>query len=329
MSNDGYGSATRLPGGTLARFRSVHPHGRKGDAALSAKHPAVREARTLFPTTVVSAEDAPRLLVPGFNSAKIGGRIRRGPWSGLPVFTLTLEERATCPTSCGLWRECYGNAMPLARRHAHGDALIDRLGVELTQLLAKHRGGIAVRLHVLGDFWSEHYALMWMNWVLVHPKLHVWGYTAHAPDSEIGKTLQAMNVIRPDRWSMRFSVPPDSRQAPRQATTIWRQPEDARVPEGLVCPASSGRTQACSTCGLCWAPEAAGDRIVFIGHGMSRRRGPRVTPDNPVARQIDGAGGVKVVARRLGMIVGTLQRWRKTGYVPPYQRAALDRATAP
>lgn len=59
-----------------------------------------------------------------------------------------------------------------------------------------------------------------------------------------------------------------------QATTIWREAR-GKVEEGIVCPAQSGDTTACATCALCWSPWAGDQRIVFLGHGMSRSRGPR------------------------------------------------------
>ena len=45
-------------------------------------------------------EDGSKPLKWGHNSAKVGGRAIRGRWKNLPIYTLTLEERATCPRSC-------------------------------------------------------------------------------------------------------------------------------------------------------------------------------------------------------------------------------------
>jgi hypothetical protein len=69
-------------------------------------HPALVEARTIYPTTVIEARDAKNLFKDGMHSSKIGGRVRKGAWAGMPLFTLTLEERATCPTACRHWRSC-------------------------------------------------------------------------------------------------------------------------------------------------------------------------------------------------------------------------------
>jgi hypothetical protein len=161
-----YGGNKRQDGSTRSRFVGTSAHASREAAALSADHLAVRRGRTLFPTTVISPEDAPRLLVGGHNSAKIGAKIEKGPWRGLHVYTLTLEERATCPTSCHLWRECYGNAMPLVRRHAADDTLIPTLDAELRNKARWHGArGFAVRLHVLGDFYSQVYLLAWLRWM--------------------------------------------------------------------------------------------------------------------------------------------------------------------
>lgn len=322
-----FGAATRARGVGHQRFHLRPPHADRAQAALRADHPAVVEGRTLFPSTVVNAADAPRLLVSGRNSAKIGDRILKGPWAGLPVFTLTLEERATCPRSCDVWRECYGNSMPMARRHRHGPDLMRILDVELDTLLALNPKGIAVRLHVLGDFYSTEYAWQWVEWMRLHPLLRVWGYTAHPSESAIGRIIGDANRRFPDRWAVRYSVSPGVPISPMQATTIWRQPETPNVPEGLVCPASMDKSAACVICGLCWAPEAAGKRIVFLGHGMRRPTGPMPRapqPDNAAARMIDAAGGSRVVAAGMALGEQAIERWRQTGHVPPGRRDAFD-----
>jgi len=160
--------------------------------------------------------------------------------------------------------------MPFARRHVIDADFIPRLDAEMARLLHVHAGGIVVRLHIPGDFASIDYLRAWLAWMVLHPRLHVFGFTAHSRDSAIGSVIDQMNAQWPDRWAIRFSVPPDAAPGALQATTIWRQPEGHRVPEGVICPAQTGATEACATCGLCWAPAASGQRIVFIGHGMRR-----------------------------------------------------------
>ena len=172
---------------------------------------------------------------------------------------------------------CYGNAMPLARRHRPDDDLMPRLEREIGDLIAKH-GRIAVRLHVLGDFYSVKYARFWRAMLQRHAGLHVWGYTArgHAEgDLDIFLAVAHTNMLFRERHIVRYSNAP----YPDMATgVIWRQPEGPVVPEGTVCPASMEATAACGTCGLCWAPEMREKRIVFVGHGMRSR--PRKTTTN-------------------------------------------------
>lgn len=237
---------------------------------LPAGHSAIRERRTLFPSTVVDVADSPRVLVSGANSRKIGDRIVKGDWAGMPTFILTLEERATCPASCHHFSSCYGNGMPLARRHRHGPELIARLDVEMTALNEKHPRGFAVRLHQLGDFWSVEYVDQWLVWLEKFQALHVWGYTAWAPETPIGAAVKQLRDELWSRFAIRFS---SAGSTTGGATTIWREPEEARVPEGIVCPAQTDKSACCGTCGLCWSGAAKDETIVFIAHGQHFKNG--------------------------------------------------------
>lgn len=248
--------------------------------ALADDHEAVNEGRTMFPTTVVDVKDSPRVLVSGVNSRKIGSPVAKGPWAGFPIFTLTLEERKTCPASCFHWRTCYGNAMPRARRHRHGPEFEARLAFELAEKQREHPDGFVVRLHILGDFYSVDYVVRWSEWLDEFPALHVFGYTAHKPVTNIGYQIEKLTNARWDRFAIRFS---DETSRPGGATTIWRKPETAVVPEGIVCPAQTGATDCCGTCGLCWHENAADKTIVFVAHGKKaprkierEQRAPRV-----------------------------------------------------
>lgn len=324
-----FGNASRAAGGSLRRFASTAqhpPHADRRAAALRPDHAAMSENRTLFPSSVVAASDAPRLLVSGKNQAKIGGRIMKGPWAGLAVYCLTLEERATCPASCDLLDACYGNALPFARRHRDDGRMIDLLDAEISTLLRLHPSGIAVRLHILGDFYSAVYARAWLGWVRAHPQLHVFGFTAWQHGTEIGDIVLGANRLRDGRWKIRCSVEPGVSIRPMQATTIWRQPEAANVPEGLVCPASTHKTDCCSTCALCWSHNAASKRIVFVGHGMKggRHKSAEVAPLTAVQRRITFAGGANAVATGMGFGAQAILRWGKTDRVPQASREAFD-----
>lgn len=172
---------------------------------------------------------------------------------------------------------CYGNAMPLAKRWAYDEHLPEAICDDIEQKAKEHPVGFIVRLHILGDFPDVYYTELWQSLLRDTPQLHLFGYTAHPATSEIGRVIVSMNQEYPARCAIRFSVSPEMKPGPMQATTIWRK-ERAQVPEGLVCPASSGDTEACGTCGLCWHPSMAKQRIVFLGHGMSRGRTTKLAP---------------------------------------------------
>lgn len=251
------------------RFGAHRPDGRAARGGLAPDHPAVLDGRTLFPRSVVSAARSPRLLVSGHNNPKLGRTVAKGAWRGMPLVHLTLEERATCPRSCTVWRECYGNGMHLARRHAPGAELEARLAIELFDLAKRHPAGFVVRLHSLGDFYSDGYAMRWLAWLGAIPALRVFGFTAHPRDSMRGALIDDMNRRWPDRCALRFSVMAPTGRAP-EAMTIWAgEPTPAGV---IICPAQTGKTACCATCGLCWAPAAQGRAIGFIGHGRFGRR---------------------------------------------------------
>jgi len=252
----------------LRRHENHGTHDTKQVWALKPDHPAVIEGRTIFTSTVVNADDAPRLFVQGRNNRKIGDQVQKGDWAGMRIYTLTLEERATCPRSCEQWRSCYGNAMHMARRHRAGPELEARIEKDIAALALKHPEGFVVRLHVLGDFYSHRYAFMWLSLLRNHSQLHIFGYTARVGD-EIAATIARMNKHYSSRCFIRTSTPVP---APGSATVVM---SDQRVDGAIICPAELSQTQCCSTCGLCWAPSAKDKAILFILHGNVRSRKPR------------------------------------------------------
>lgn len=223
---------------------------------------AADTAGTIFPSRVLEP-GAERVLKDGANNAKIGGDVLVGRLRGAKIFTLTLEERATCPRSCRHWRGCYGNGMQWARRFRHGPELIDQLDLELHELCSRHEL-VLIRLHILGDFWSMTYARQWANWLERYSNLHVFGFTAWPPESEIGAVL---GLVR-DRYSTRFMIRNSDRTGRWGSFTITDPQPEKTIGEAIVCPeqmdANGPRKGVhCGSCAACWSTDRP---IVFIRH---------------------------------------------------------------
>jgi hypothetical protein len=241
-------------GGALRRFESIKPKGHRIN--LADDHPALVIGQSLFQARVEHPDDRPRLLIDGHNSRKIGRRVMKGKLRGAPIFTLTLEERATCPRTCAEWRTCYGNSMNWARRIKHGPDFERRLWEELADKQAKHPGGFLVRLHILGDFYSVPYAELWAEALDAYPALHVFGYTARQPGTAIGDVVSGLLGAYPDRWNIRFS----GIDGPKHGSIVVDQAGDT---DRIVCPAQLGKTDCCATCALCWQSDHT---IAFLRH---------------------------------------------------------------
>lgn len=275
VNSEGFKAGTRFEGDAQRRFAGKKPHADRAAAALAPRHPALIEGRSIFPSTVKGAAEVPRVFVSGHNNVKLGAVVAKGAWRGMPIYHLTLEERATCPRSCAVWSECFGNAMHLARRHRLDRALLVKMSWEIVALGKAHPQGFVIRLHTLGDFATLRYAAWWSVYLRWCPQLHIMGFTAQPDGSPQVAVIERMNARHPDRCAIRFSRAVPTGQG-FEATTIWRQPQGDWVPEGIICPAQTGKTACCATCGLCWAPAAFKETIVFIGHGKRAARGPRI-----------------------------------------------------
>lgn len=232
------------------RFKDHRPPGKP--MVLEADHPAMLERRTLFPNRTTAPQNAMggRLMKSGKHSRKLGSHVVKGRWAGMPIFSLTLEERKTCPP-CENAHNCYGNKMQWSERYEHGPAFEAMLERELAEKQAKHPKGFVVRLHVLGDFYSEEYVIRWGEWLNRFPALQVFGYTAHNPfESDIGLALLCLRRVHPTRWWVRWS---------NRGGQTWL----STGPGGIVCPAQTGQTACCGTCALCWTAEKV---ITFLEH---------------------------------------------------------------
>lgn len=238
----------------MRRFASFAAHGSRIN--LQHDHPAIVNAGSVFPSRVEYPSQRPRMLIDGHNSRKVGRRVTKGRMKGFPIFTLTLEERATCPPSCGEWHTCYGNNMKWARRIRHGAELERRLWDELAEKQAKHPRGFLVRLHILGDFYSTDYAELWAEALESYPALNIFGYTAHRPDSPIGTVIRELLGVWPERFHVRFS----GWDGPTHGAVVVNSTADTAH---IVCPAQTGKTECCGTCAFCWQSTRT---LAFLRH---------------------------------------------------------------
>ena len=191
-----------------------------------------------------------RLIKPVADNGKLGkggSTISKGRWRGMPMYGLTLEERATCSTSCQQWANCFGNNMGFAHRADHTDPqFLPTLQREVAALHHMHPFGFVIRLHVLGDFYSPEYVDFWHGLTEKYRTLRIFGYT-HWHEGEIADKIAKWNG---DRVWVRFS----DKGGPMSANVEG---------EGIQCPEQTGQTKSCLTCGLCWATTAP---IAFKEH---------------------------------------------------------------
>lgn len=248
---------------TLTRFVKVP--GKKRTHARNQRLPGfesafVKEARTKFPKSVKRVDQLTRLLVSGHSNVKIGRDVRKGYFRGYWIYTLSLEERKTCPSSCLHWQSCYGNNMPYAKRIDHTDpAFLVTLGREIEALLAvRGRPGILIRLHALGDFYSPEYVDFWRRMLAKHGRLAIYGYTAHGPDTPIGQAVFYLHHAQPRRFAVRWS----NGTRDWGATVSIGSPESC-PPNAFVCPEQTGKTRCCATCGACWSTTK---NVAFLEH---------------------------------------------------------------
>lgn len=220
---------------------------------------------TRFPTQVQVATVRDSVLKSGADNMKLGKAVTKGRHAGRHLFSLTLVEgKDTCPP-CDLAKVCYGGNMHLAKRWAPGPELEAALTYEATHYakLAHRRGESRyklplIRLHVLGDFYSEAYARLWVDtW-----GLPVFGYSHHHHLTPIGRILYHAPW---ETFSIRKSFVAGSEHGAvkkRGAVTVtdWEQ---AKTYDAIPCPVQTDDQATCATCGLCWNTER---NIAFMTH---------------------------------------------------------------
>lgn len=220
-----------------------------------------KPAVTLYKGARRTLADYPYNVIKPVNNKKLGKAgaiVQKGQFKNYSIFTLTLEERATCPRSCFHWDDCFGNNMPFAHRIEHGAELERRIRKEIAELCSTRRG-VLVRLHVLGDFYSRDYARLWNELLSKYDNLAVWGYTHHEPASDIGRELTRNRGAFGARWSVRWSDQPVHEFSANSENLDKRQKGHA-----FICPEQEKKTASCATCALCW--EQPKQRVVFLTH---------------------------------------------------------------
>jgi hypothetical protein len=262
---------------------------------LNPNHPSIDAMTTIHPKLVLHQKNelfirggekiVKQAIFPlksGINNKKLCGENGRkipytikGRWMNMPIYSLTLVERETCPTYCKFIRLCYGNDMMLAHRYQITNEVLDLIEDQLQFLNRTNKSGFLVRLHVLGDFDTPEYAAFWNMCLTSYKRLHIWGYTArlrfsslderyNSNDSKIFKIVESMNLNHSDRCFIRFSGYEDNpekvnyRIALSESEPLAQELLDKK--KAIVCPyqvkdKKTGQrlTSSCSSCGLCWS----------------------------------------------------------------------------
>jgi hypothetical protein len=193
-------------------------------------------------------------------NVKLGKVVTKGRFKGYPIYTVTLEERATCDSGCFHYKTCYGNNMPFATRYKADNHLIPTMHNELIELQRKHPNGFLVRLHILGDFFSVDYVNQWAQWLELFPALNVYGYTERKRNTTIGKLVYAMQG---SRFMVRTSG--DTTAPTMTALSFDDDLGAAKVvsKEAFICPVQLDKVNDCGSCGLCWQ---ASKPVIFLTH---------------------------------------------------------------
>jgi len=233
---------------------------------------AANAGKTLFQYRVKKADSSlmakTEKLIKKSTNAKLGKKVNKGKYKGFPIFTLTLEERATCPKSCVHWLDCYGNHMRYAYRYEAGPALEAMLEIELAELQRKHPKGFLVRLHILGDFYSVGYVAKWAGWLGKFPALHVYGYTANQPNASdklersIGQSILSLRDNCNRRFAVRFSGNFDDNFSANSYDDI-RSKQAIERKEAILCPEQTKQVNSCADCAVCWAAQKP---VIFQTH---------------------------------------------------------------
>lgn len=251
---------------------------------LSKTEKAVMNGVSVYGNRVKSVADGmakTETVIKKSTNVKLGKKVTKGKLAGFPIYTVTLQERATCPASCIHWHDCYGNNMMFAVRYNADADLIAAMESELHVLQEKHPAGFLVRLHVLGDFYSVQYVAQWGKWLAMFPALHVYGYTANQFDAldnkerAIGQAILSLRLACGIRFAVRFSGSFTDDFSALSADDD-RAADLLKAKKAFICPTQISKqtgklakkdeqtlADSCGDCGLCWQ---ASKPVVFLTH---------------------------------------------------------------
>ena len=63
--------------------------------------------RTIYKANVFGVRDYPFQVIKPITNVKLGKWVSKSRHAGKRMYTVTLEERATCPKTCKHWYDCY------------------------------------------------------------------------------------------------------------------------------------------------------------------------------------------------------------------------------
>jgi hypothetical protein len=227
---------------------------------------------TVYSKNVVDFADGDRApLKPARDNGKLHSNIVvRGYFAGYAMYSLTLEERATCYAKCGQLKTCYGNNMPFAKRYNVTETLLAAIDAQLGQLTRKGRK-ILLRLHILGDFFSVEYINFWRSMLVKYPTVSAFGYTHWPIITPQGREVERLVKDMAGRFAIKYSTD-HAKQIPLLSlytlggTIVVKDWADA--PKGWIkCPAQMaadrGISLGCAECGIACATTS---NVAFVEH---------------------------------------------------------------
>lgn len=216
----------------------------------------------------------------------VSGNSKTGP---IPVTSRTMD---TCPTDCPFYPErsggCYGTGRLFGITRKHANTLTEK---DLDARLAKVRKGARyLRDRVVGDVLTPDGDVDFDYIAAIaragaRAGLRVFGYT-HA-----WRRFTADDVTRIKQEGYTMNASCETEQDVQRAVDLgmpvvltgdeWDDGQMVAGKRVVTCPAQTGQTESCATCGLCASPNRKAV-VRFMVHGVAR---------NKAGASIDGRKG--------------------------------------